>query len=257
MGKRAIEDFHFVDQTVEVQTVVATADIERRWIPVDIARRCRSPRADECPVGIDLDRCSVVGERDMCPLAKWWHKWHRVCREIGEPPDNRLNTARLGEGRELPAIQEQEIVVVSVSGLAEVDGLIGRSRVDPAVKGDLIAGYRERARRACGGESASVKAKGLSYLSIRERFAIHEREIVVRLDVAAVSIARPPTNHICRRRRAHGFALARGACGVDSLYFGISQRAVENFDFIDGADDWTTPAGPRANAQLTGVVCRG
>ena len=80
----------------------------------------------------------------------------------------------------------------------------------------------------------AIESESLIHLRGGEAHSASQCAIVAVLNVIRISIARPPTDHVCWRRGA-GPALAGAAGVVDVSNLCCRNRAIENFDFVEKA----------------------
>ncbi len=77
----------------------------------------------------------------------------------------------------------------------------------------------------------SVKVKCLPHFAGTKCDAVLQRSIIAALNLVGIAIARPPSDHVTRRRYAR--ALTGAARVVDFLNFSPTKRAVKDLYFID------------------------
>src|ERR1700694_3444905 len=79
----------------------------------------------------------------------------------------------------------------------------------------------------------TIEAKSLTYFASRKCGTILKQAVVAVLDISRVTVSRPPTDHVRRRRDTGRSTLTQAARVVESGNLGCTQRAVEHFDFIN------------------------
>ena len=147
-------------------------------------------RADYDSVSVKLCDCAVISQGNVGPLVERWN-------------ERRSDNTFLNHPSQLVELEDQNIFVISISGLTEVNDIVRvRGRINPTIDGDLIRQLETGRISDVDVLVDPVKTKSVSHFASRVRWSSNPRSVIAADDVDRIIFTLPPTDHVWRRRYA-------------------------------------------------------
>src|SRR5207248_9557551 len=118
--------------------------------------------------------CAIRSEGNVGPLVERWN-------------ERRSDNAFLNHPSQLVELEDQNIFVISISGLTEVNDIVRvRGRINPTIDGDLIRQLETGRISDVNVLVDAVKTKSVSHFASRVRWSSNLRSIIAANDVDRV-----------------------------------------------------------------------